>query len=98
MAAVAIVDIARRCRFRIERAEQVYEPKAYENTDEYVRDVRAYGEEVLMAPLLHLSRDEREQVWKRIATRFRDLHLAKFNQRRYIHNQFVIYLLAVRRY
>lgn len=92
----AIVDIARRCRFRIERAQQVYEPKTYECTDEYVRDVRAYGEEVLMAPLLHLSRDEREQVWGRIASRFRDLHEAKFNQRRYIHNQFVIYLLAVR--
>jgi len=92
----AIVDIARRCRFKIERAQQVYEPKTYECTDEYIRDVRAYGEEVLMAPLLHLSRDERQLVWNRIASRFRDLHQAKFNQRRYIHNQFVIYLLAVR--
>ena len=91
-----IVDIARRCRFKIERAQQVYEPKVYECTDEYVRDVRAYGEEVLMAPLLGKSRDEREQIWKRITDRFRDLHQAKFNQRRYIHNQFVIYLIAVR--
>jgi len=92
----SIVDTARRCRFKIERARQVYEPKVYESTDEYVRDVRAYGEEVLMAPLLGKSRDEREQIWKRIADRFRDLHQAKFNQRGYIHNQFVIYLLAVR--
>ena len=92
----AIVDIARRCRFRIERAQQVYEPKEYESTDEYVRDVRAYGEEVLMAPLLNCPPAEREQVWRRIANRFRELHEAKFNQRRYVHNQFVIYLLAVR--
>ncbi|MGH9371557.1 MAG: hypothetical protein ACRD15_08515 [Vicinamibacterales bacterium] len=92
----AIVDIARRCRFRIERAQQVYKPKEFDSTDDYVRDVRAYGEEVLMAPLLCVSREDREQVWKGIARRFKELHQAKFNQGRYLHNQFVIYLLAVR--
>jgi SAM-dependent methyltransferase len=92
----AVVDIARRCRFRIERAQQVYEPKEFDCTDEYVRDVRAYGEEVLMAPLLGLPSADRELVWNGIARRFKELHQAKFNQSRYIHNQFVIYLLAVR--
>jgi len=92
----AVVDIARRCRFRIERAQQVYEPKEFDSTDEYVRDVRAYGEEVLMAPLLGLPSVDREQVWSGIARRFRELNRAKFNQNRYVHNQFVIYLLAVR--
>jgi hypothetical protein len=92
----AIVDIARRCRFRIERAQQVYEPKELDSTDEYVRDVRAYGEEVLMAPLLGLPSTDRELVWNGSARRFKELHQAKFNQSRYLHNQFVIYLLAVR--
>jgi SAM-dependent methyltransferase len=92
----AIVDIAKRCRFRIERAQQAYEPKEYDRTDLYVRDVRAYGEEVLMAPLQAHSKDDREQVWKGIARRFKELHDAKFNQTRYVHNQFVIYLLAIR--
>ena len=91
----AIVDIARRCHFRIERAQQVYEPKEFDSTDEYVRDVRAYGEEVLMAPLLSLPTPDREAVWNGIARRFKELHQAKFNQSRYVHNQFVIYLLAV---
>jgi SAM-dependent methyltransferase len=92
----AVVDIARRCRFRIERAQQVYEPIVFDSTDEYVRDVRAYGEEVLMAPLLQLSSHDRELVWNGIARRFKELHRAKFNQTRYVHNQFVIYMLAVR--
>jgi SAM-dependent methyltransferase len=92
----SVVDIAKRCRFRIEKAQQVYEPKEFDSTDGYVRDVRAYGEEVLMAPLQSLSREEREQTWKGIARRFKELHRAKFNQGRYVHNQFIIYLLAVR--
>jgi SAM-dependent methyltransferase len=91
-----IVDIARKCRFRIERAQLTYEPKEYDSTDEYVRDVRAYGEAVLMAPLLHLSPQERERVWSSVSDRFRELHRAKFNQAAYVHNQFMIYLVAVR--
>jgi SAM-dependent methyltransferase len=91
-----IVDIARRCRFRIERAQLAYEPKEFDSTDEYVADARAYGEDVFMAPLLGLSADERETVWGEISRRFRELHLAKFNQSVYIHDQYMVYLIAVR--
>jgi hypothetical protein len=91
-----VVDVARRCRFRIERAQLMYEPKEYDSTDDYVRDVRAYGEEVLMAPLFGLSADEREKVWSSVADRFRELHRAKHNQVSYVHDQFMIYLIAVR--
>jgi hypothetical protein len=49
-----------------------------------------------MAPLLSLPANDRELVWNGIARRFRELNQAKFNQNRYVHNQFVIYLLAVR--
>jgi hypothetical protein len=92
----SVVDVARRCRFRIERAQLMYEPKEYDSTDDYVRDVRAYGEEVLMAPLFGLSADEREKIWSSVADRFRELHRAKYNQASYVHDQFMIYLIAVR--
>jgi hypothetical protein len=73
-----------------------YEPKEYGNTDEYVRDVRAYGEEILMAPLLNLPKTEREKVWSRVKERFKELHQAKFNQTAYLHNQYMIYLIGSR--
>jgi hypothetical protein len=92
----SIVNIARRCRFKIVHAQQIYEPKKFDSTDAYVADARAYGEEVFMAPLLTRPIAQQAEVWERISRRFRDLYTAKFNQVSYLHDQFMIYLIAVR--
>jgi len=94
-----IVRIARRNGFSIEPAyaQLVYEPVRYsKGTDEYVEDARSYGEDVFMAPLLNKNQTEREEIWQRVKQRFRQTYLAHFNESFYVHDQYMIYLLARR--
>lgn len=94
-----IVRIARRNGFSIEPAyaQLVYEPVRYSSgTDEYVEDARSYGEEVFMAPLLNKNQSEREEIWQRVKQRFHQTYSAHFNESFYVHDQYMIYLLARR--
>jgi hypothetical protein len=92
-----IVQVARECGFKISIAELHYEPIIYDSTDLYVEDARDYGEEVFMAPLLAREPTAREAVWDRIKRRFRSLYLETERSARYLHDQFMAYLVAVRR-
>jgi SAM-dependent methyltransferase len=94
-----IVRIARRNGFIIEPADAqlVYEPVRYNNgTDEYVEDARSYGDHVFMAPLFNQSRQQKDEVWQGIMRRLRQSYQSQFNGSVYVHDQYMIYLLARR--
>jgi trans-aconitate methyltransferase len=94
-----IVDIARRNHFIVDSswAYLAYEPVLYgDGTDEYVEDARSYGEEVFMAPLLNKPRTQREEIWSRIKSRFRQICDARSKDPGYVHDQYMIYLIARR--
>ena len=92
------VKIAQECRFKITSAHLEYEPLPFDSTDAYVEAARGYGEEVFMAPLPESTLEEREQIWDRIKKSFRDRYRQATNSEvRYIHDQFMIYIVAVRR-
>lgn len=93
-----IVQHANKNNFRVEVANYVYEPVDYEGgTDDYVDDARAYGEYLFMAPLLsHISDEKREEIWEKIKTQFKKDYHEKFNQTKYMHDQYMIYLIVSR--
>jgi len=94
----SVIRIAQECRFQITSGHLEYEPIAFESTDAYVEAARGYGEEVFMAPLPESTMEERDQLWDRIKENFRDRHLqATHGEARYVHDQFMIYIVAVRR-
>lgn len=94
----SIVRIAREIRFKIAIAHLEYEPIEFESTDAYVEAARGYGEEVFMAPLLLSTLEEREQIWDRIKKNFRDRYATVAeSDAGYVHDQFMIYIIAVRR-
>jgi SAM-dependent methyltransferase len=81
--------------FRVEILRYVYEPCVYEGgTDDYVDDVRAYGEYIYMAPLLSYTNDEtREKIWKKIKIQFNKDYHEKFDHNEYVHDQYMLYLI-----
>ena len=91
-----IVKIANRNGFQAEDARLVYEPIKYDRTDDYVRDAKNYGETVFMAPLFKKDESFRDEIWRRIGRRFHDLHIAENEKETYIHDQYMIYLIARR--
>jgi len=94
----SIVRIARESGFHIGIAVLEYEPIDFESTDAYVEAARGYGEEVFMAPLLSPSPTEREQIWEKIKENLRNRYAAVAGRDvRYHHDQFMIYIIAVRR-
>lgn len=92
-----IVQIARNEGFAILTARQVYEPRRYlGGTSEYIDDARSYGDCIFMAPLLERSKEYQEVVWERILTRFTQYNEEAFHKREYVHDQYMIYLVARR--
>jgi trans-aconitate methyltransferase len=99
----SIVRIAKESKFKIALAHQEYEPIEFPNTDAYVEAARGYGEEVFMAPLPSLSDKAREAFWNRLKKNFREKYAAGLRttgpnrDEKYVHDQFMIYILAIRR-
>jgi SAM-dependent methyltransferase len=91
-----LVDTARLVGLNVVDAQLVYEPLRYDCTDRYVKDARAYGEDVFMAPLGRYDHQARERVWKAIMETFRTDHESKFQRAEYVHDQFMIYLILRR--
>jgi hypothetical protein len=91
-----VVRVLSRKGFKVENARLMYEPIEYRTTDDYVRDAKNYGEMVFMAPLLRKEPAYREEIWGRISRRFRELHFAEKEREPYVHDQFMIYLIARR--
>jgi hypothetical protein len=51
-----------------------------------------------MAPLPEATAEERDHIWDRIKKNFRDRHRqVRGGEARYVHDQYMIYVVAVRR-
>lgn len=76
--------------YEIKKAELNYEPVIYKCPADYVNDVKAYGYQMYLAAV---PESRREEVWAMI----RDNFIAMVGNRKYEHDQYIIYIIAMKR-
>ncbi|MBS1914409.1 MAG: class I SAM-dependent methyltransferase [Bacteroidetes bacterium] len=91
-----VVRCAQVSGLRVVEAIVRYEPVTYSSTEGYVNDVISYGDQILMAPLADCDEKHRHDVWRRIGSEFKAAHESEIGPGKYVHDQFVIYLIAQR--